>query len=274
MLALARGLLALALALSSVAGPATAQEVVGSVASVIEGARLERGGNAFGMSPEISLLSGDVIRTDATGTVQLLFRDDTRIVVGPNAVFVAADIDLRRNGRARRFAVNAFGGTFRFLSGNSADRSYDIRTPAATMGIRGTEFDFSVDRRTEATALVTHDGEVRFCGAARRCFDVSGGCATIRASRAGVDPTPLVSDAKTALLREQFPFTQSQESLQQRFRTRLAGCDDDDSNAAPVRIRAVVEAAVQTPRDDDNDRDSGPTGGSAGGGNDPGPRGR
>lgn len=251
--------------------PAAAQSVVGSVVSVTEGARLDRDGRTFALAPEVSILSGDTIVTNATGTVQLVFRDDTRIVVGPGSQFVAADIRMRPNGQARQFTVATVGGTFRFLSGSSAKRVYDIRTPTATMGIRGTEFDFALDQSRDTT-LVTYLGEVRMCGAGQRCFAVTGSCATIRAGARGVDPRPVTTDAKVGLLQQQFPFTRSQDRLDPRFRTRLDGCDGNDSGPAvrPTIVRevAAVSAAPATapaPADSTDSTDSG-GGGEPGGG--------
>jgi len=240
--------------------PGLAQDVVGSVVSVTGRAELTRDGGRFGLAPEVSILSGDTIQTGSSGTVELRFRDDTRVVVGPGSQFVAADIRMRRSGRASRFAVATAGGTFRFLSGDSARRVYDIRTPTATMGVRGTQFDFALDRRRDTT-LVTFDGEVQLCGAGRRCFAVSGSCATVRAGASGVDPTAVEGNAQLALLQQQFPFTQSQERLSGGFRTDLAGCDDRDAangrTAGTVRPAVVVEvtpaasASEESAPDDD-----------------------
>lgn len=259
------------------AGVATAQDVVGEVISVAEGARLERDGRQFAMAPKVSILSGDAITTNGSGTVQLQFLDATRVVIGPNSQFVARDIRMRRNGRAQRFAVNTVGGTFRFLSGNSAKNVYDIRTPSATMGVRGTQFDFSVERRTD-TSLVMYDGEVQMCGAGRVCYAVSGSCATIRAGAGGVNPNPVEDGAKAALLRRQFPFTQSQNRLGGGFRTSLLGCgpdDDDNPRVVPTRVERVpppppgqVVTPLQAGGPPDGD-DGGSTGGGSGGGGGP-----
>ncbi|MEL7107277.1 MAG: FecR domain-containing protein [Pseudomonadota bacterium] len=257
------------------AGVAAAQDVVGEVVTVAEGARLERDGRQFAIAPKVSILSGDAITTNGSGTVQLLFLDQTRVVVGPNSQFVARDIRMRRNGRAQRFAVNTVGGTFRFLSGNSAKNVYDIRTPSATMGVRGTQFDFAVERRND-TSLVMFDGEVQMCGAGRVCYAVSGSCATIRAGARGVNPDPVEDGAKAALLRRQFPFTQSQNRLGGGFRTSLLGCgpeDDDNPLLRPTRIERVappppgqVVTPVQAPASGDGDNGGSTSGGGSGGG--------
>lgn len=232
-------------ALALVALPVSAQQVVGEVVTVSEGARLERGGRQFAIAPDVSILSGDLIVTNTTGTVQLVFRDETRVVIGPGSRFLAEEIRMRRGGRAQQFTMNTLGGTFRILSGDSAKRVYGIRTPTTTMGVRGTQFDIAVDGDT-TTAMVTFDGEVQMCGAGRRCYAVSGSCTTIRAGSRGVDPNPLEDDEKIALLRRQFPFTQSQGRLGDTFRTNLAGCGGPDDDG-PVRPARVVEVPPPPP---------------------------
>ena len=87
---------------------------------------------------------GDVITTGATGQVQLLFQDETKIAIGANSQLVIESILFNSSGTASDFTVNAVQGAFRFFSGKSEKSTYAIRTPKATMGIRGTVFDFTV----------------------------------------------------------------------------------------------------------------------------------
>ncbi len=253
--------------------PALAQDVVGEVVTVREGAQLQRDGRRFAISPEISILSGDTIVTNRTGAVQLVFRDNTRVVVGPSSQFVATDIQIRRNGRAQKFAINTVGGTFRFLSGDSAKRVYELRTPTATMGIRGTNFDFAIERETNTT-LVTFAGEVQMCGAGRRCYAISGSCATVRAGRQGINPEPVEQDAKVRLLQQQFPFTQSQSGLGRSFRTSLVGCGPDDDDDPRFVAPRVVRVATPAPGEVVTPRRTGPQdqGGGSGGSGSSGPR--
>ena len=120
---------------------------------------------------------GDRIVTDARGLVQILFDDKTRLVVGPRSSLVIEDYLIRNDGSAGRLAVNALGGTFRFISGNSPKNRYLIKTPTGQIGVRGTAFDLAVLSRSIAyllhlegtTISCANNGE---CETARRRCDV------------------------------------------------------------------------------------------------------
>src|SRR5690606_39715531 len=68
---------------------------------------------------------GERIVTGPSGRVQLLFQDQTRIVVGPRSTLVIESYLLNGN-QTNRFAVDALAGTFRFISGNSPKSAYSI----------------------------------------------------------------------------------------------------------------------------------------------------
>jgi hypothetical protein len=94
---------------------------------------------------------GDKIVTGATGQVQLLFTDNTKLVVGPSSSLVVESYLLRGDKTVGTFAVNALSGTFRFITGSSDHSAYTINTPTGTIGVRGTAFDFRIDPEVFAT---------------------------------------------------------------------------------------------------------------------------
>ncbi len=96
------------------------------------------------------LFIGDRVVTGDTGLVQIMFADQTRLVVGPNSSLVLEDYLIRNDGSAGRFAVDALSGSFRFITGGAPKDRYVIRTPTGTIGVRGTAFDLFV------TALATY----------------------------------------------------------------------------------------------------------------------
>lgn len=117
---------------------------VGQAVDVAQNATLTRDGEKGYLQQGQSVSLGDVITTGATGQVQLLFRDDTKIAIGANSELVIETILFDSPDTASNFTVNAVQGAFRFFSGKSEKSAYAIRTPKATMGIRGTVFDFTV----------------------------------------------------------------------------------------------------------------------------------
>lgn len=115
---------------------------------------------------------GETIVTGPTGNVQLLFRDQTRLVVGPRSTLQVETYLLNGSG-ADKFAVNALAGTFRFISGNSPKSAYSIDTPTASIAVRGTKFDLTVGAGQSAVML--YEGALTLCQGGT-CVDLEDRC--------------------------------------------------------------------------------------------------
>lgn len=117
---------------------------------------------------------GDVVRTGKYGQVQIKFEDDTKLVVGPSSSLVIEDYLLRGDNSAGKLAINALSGTFRFATGTAAKDRYSIQTPTGTIGVRGTEFDFTV--QNGQTQVLLYGGSVLLCNLENRCVTMAGSC--------------------------------------------------------------------------------------------------
>ncbi len=247
-----------ALAISIMLARPVAAEDVGIAIDVVPEAFVERDGTRLPLTPRQTIESGDVILTGATGNVQLTFRDKTRIAIGPATTFRVDEVILNRNNRAERFVVTLLGGMFRFLTGDSAKSSYELRTPTATMGIRGTVFDLAVDSR-RTTRFVGFDGQVRMCSRWRRCVQVVGGCTVVRTGSFGRILPPKDKAERDATLNTLFPFVRDQRRLGAGFRAQTERCGDIDPNVflrvgpAPSPLAVVPER----PRNSDDNEQPG-----------------
>ncbi|MGI9395473.1 MAG: FecR family protein [Boseongicola sp.] len=213
-------------------GPGPVLASIGTVVDVRPGATLTAGGSKQRIKAGMKIDSGDLIETDSKGIVQLVFKDDTKIAVGPNASMIVDASMMRGSKRARNFAVKALGGSFRFISGKSDSSAYSISTPNATMGIRGTAFDFWVDGNSQ-TAIALLEGQVRMCESGGGCAVISGRCSLVTAvqGRAIVRQTEVKPAAQ--ILVAGFPFILSQRSLKKQLWAESGGCD------RAVRLRAL-----------------------------------
>lgn len=219
---------------------------VGSLVSVEGRAFVLRGADRLTAATNVAVYSGDRIQTSGNGVVQLLFRDDTKIVVGPSSDLDLTKIEMRRNERAKSFAVNAAGGTFRFLTGRSNKRVYDLSTPTATMATRGTEFDFTVGRNAD-TALITYQGIVRICGLGSQCALTAPGCSAVRVNNGGRLTQPDSARSRSNLIQQDFPFARRQINLRPQFQTTTEACRSDDVPRVTLDRQA---AASGMPKDD------------------------
>ena len=118
----------LGLATSALAG------VVGYVAAVAPLAELETANGTIDIVEGTQISQGDVVKTGRNGSVQLIFSDDTRIVVGPGSQLVIDEILMKTSNRASRFSVNALAGTFRFITGQSEKRSEEHTSDSSHSG--------------------------------------------------------------------------------------------------------------------------------------------
>ncbi len=117
---------------------------------------------------------GETIVTGPAGQVQIVFDDNTRLVVGPGSSLLVETYLLASSNTAEKLTVNALGGTFRFITGNSPKPAYSIRTPTAAIAVSGTEFDLVVDRRS--TKVMLYKGALQICNGAGECADLVERC--------------------------------------------------------------------------------------------------
>lgn len=129
------------------------------------------------------------IRTSKSGLGQFVFRDGTKLAVGWGSSVVIDKFVYDDSNQLKQLTVKAAKGTFRWVSGNSKSSAYKILTPAGTIGVRGTAFDFYVGANG-TTAVVLLNGQAQFCG--------PGGCRqlTRRCDCVVATPGGAMTDAK------------------------------------------------------------------------------
>ena len=130
---------------------------------------------------QVAMKSGDTIfanqtvSTDASGIGQFEFRDKTRLAIGPGSTVVLDNFVYDSKSSASKVVIDLTRGSFRFITGKSSHDAYEIVTPQATIGVRGTAFDVYVDRSGEmAVAMI--NGAVEVCPklGACRVHDIVG----------------------------------------------------------------------------------------------------
>lgn len=108
-----------------------------------------------------SVFRDEAIQTGADSAAKVVFLDQTNLSIGPNARVALNQYVYSEARPAGKVALNLIRGTYRFVTGDLDKRAYEINTPVATIGVRGTEFDVATTgARTVVTLL---GGEVRVC---------------------------------------------------------------------------------------------------------------
>ena len=107
-----------------------------------------------------ALVQDETVRTGPADTAQLLFIDQTSLSVGPKSE-VKLDCFVFDPARAKGDVVlDVSKGVFRFVSGSQDPHSYALKTPVATIGVRGTIVDFMVENGRLTIILVEGWSEI------------------------------------------------------------------------------------------------------------------
>jgi ferric-dicitrate binding protein FerR (iron transport regulator) len=155
-------------------GPALAQQVDIGVASSVTN-RVQGSVGARALKTGDRIFQNENIETGVDSRSQLLFRDETVLNVAPESR-VTLDrfvYDPARGGSGA--AVTVTRGALRFISGNMPSQSYEIRTPAGSIGVRGTIVDVIVYENGEVVLQLV-EGALSF---------IDGSGATVSLSRPG-----------------------------------------------------------------------------------------
>jgi len=104
-----------------------------------------------------TLQPGDLLVTEADASVTLRLADASRVLVsGGSRVRMESLLVFGRSGVAStRLAVEKGEADSRINPARTAGTRYDVRTPALTLGVRGTEFRVRVDEGASTTTEVT-----------------------------------------------------------------------------------------------------------------------
>ncbi len=158
------------------------------------------------------------IRTSISGLGQFTFRDGTRLAVGAGSSVTIDKFVFDDSGAVKKLTINAAKGSFRWMSGNSNHSAYQIVTPAGTIGVRGTAFDFYVGANG-TTAVVLLNGAAQFCGAGG-CRQLKQQCDCVVAKRNGQisEPRRVNRDVlKTLGNQRALPFLSGSQQLSGRM---------------------------------------------------------
>ncbi len=200
--------------------PAFAADPIGEVAATVGKPSVS------GPSGDRELSAGTPVFEDdkivvRSGNAQIILNDGTKLVVGPGSTLVLDRFLMKGSNTAQKVSIKALRGTFRFITGRSAKSAYDIQTASATIGIRGTGFDFWSKQNT---GVAVHLGFVTLCSGenTKNCVALREGCDVGRAG--GNEARELTARVKGTSIVNNLPFILSQASLNSKFHQPIQNC--------------------------------------------------
>ncbi len=106
-----------------------------------------RDGKNTAVKPGDSLVEKDVLQTGADGSVGITFTDNSVLSLGPNSEASLAEYAFDSSNFKGTMLTDLRKGTASMVSGDiarSSPSAMKVRTPTATLGVRGTSFAIEV----------------------------------------------------------------------------------------------------------------------------------
>jgi FecR protein len=157
----------------------TQAEVAGSVVFIRGSASTTNAEINTVLSKGSNINTGDTIQTDGNGSLQLRMIDGAQVSLQPNTTYKVDDYVFKgqADGNERAFTslVKGVLRTITGIIGQKNKQAYQLRTPTATIGVRGTEFSVKYDG---ATLVTVGEGAINFCNNSN-CLDVFSGQSAI-----------------------------------------------------------------------------------------------
>lgn len=94
------------------------------------------------------------IETGADSSARLTFLDDTTLSTGPGSQVTLDEFVFAGGAGTQKLVIGLSKGIMRFVSGRMDSTAYEVRTPGAIIGVRGTTFLVRVDRNRRTEVLV------------------------------------------------------------------------------------------------------------------------
>jgi|SRR5690348_15027468 len=127
---------------AALTAPLCAQEA-GHVKVARGTVQVERAGQKAPAAVGSAVQAGDVVTTGPDGSVGITFLDNSLLSAGPNSVLAIDRFAFDPTTHQGGFESSLRAGTLAVVSGKLAKQSPDamkVKTPAAVLGVRGTEF--------------------------------------------------------------------------------------------------------------------------------------
>jgi hypothetical protein len=163
-------MLALLIFLPAATAAAAPGNPIGSAVTVVSyvTADLEDAGNPRQLRDGDDVRQQELIEVDQSGRSEIELNDRTKLALGPGARLLLDRFVYDPGLDGGAIVVNLVRGAFRFITGVAAKPAYVIRTPNASITVRGTIFDVFVARPNETWVLLI-EGGVEACTASGRC---------------------------------------------------------------------------------------------------------
>jgi len=127
---------------------AFAADSIGIIKTLSGQVTIHRSGSDIAAKLGGEVFAIDEIETSDDATVGLLLHDDARLSLGPNSTISLDQFSYDENTDAGSADVSIKQGTLSVIAGKMVEKTpgaLKVKTPAAILAVRGTEFSVKVD---------------------------------------------------------------------------------------------------------------------------------
>lgn len=129
-------------------GIANADEAIGTIKTLRGEVNVVRGATMIPATAGMRLMEADKVVTGANSAVGVAMQDDTLLSLGAKSATQLNEFRYDPVSRDGNMLVSVLKGSMRFVTGllgKQHPAAVGIRTPTATIGIRGTDFIVAVE---------------------------------------------------------------------------------------------------------------------------------
>jgi len=131
---------------------------IGSITDFRGGGAIKRGAKTAPASKGAGVEKMDTVSTNSQGRFRITFNDSTTVNITENSRLLVDDFVYDGGGKSTsKLGLRVALGTVRYTSGKIAHtnaKGVNIRTPTATIAVRGTDFVMSVDEVGRSTVVL------------------------------------------------------------------------------------------------------------------------
>lgn len=166
----------LALALfAAFSGPVLAQKVpVGQASSIVRTVEGAYESDVRQLAVASQVFQNENVSAKTASAAKIRFADDTVLTIGPDSTLTLDAFVYDPAAKNSKMVLNSALGVARFVTGRMGSPAYQIKTPTATIGVRGTILIVSVGKLGE-TNVITENGVAVVTGASGNPVDVPAG---------------------------------------------------------------------------------------------------
>jgi len=138
-----------------------AQTLIGGATVIQNDVRGDFQGHRSKVAVGDRLFQNQTVQTAADSLAKFVFLDLTNMALGPLSQVKLDTFVYNGDETAKTVSLTAAKGAFRFISGKSPHEAYQVQTPQAVIGVRGTTYDVRVEGGR--TLVVLQEGAVNVC---------------------------------------------------------------------------------------------------------------